>query len=236
MLSAIKWRPVPMKRYLPLLIIIAVALITATTGFWLYKSKMRPAPRTGTTTANSLPQNEEGKLGGPHVRGPANAPLTLEVYGDFQCPPCATATVAIDELQQEYGPRLRLIFHEFPLAMHAHALTAAMAAEAAGAQGHFWDMHDMLYRYQGVWSKASNPQTLFRAYAQSLGLDMAKFDAAAKADETRERIMAEGIAGAAREVKNTPTIFINGELERGGFTRDQLKASLDAALTAKPNG
>ncbi|MBA3964057.1 MAG: thioredoxin domain-containing protein [Chthoniobacterales bacterium] len=223
-----------MKRYLPFLIIIAVALITAATGLWLYKTKMRPAPRREATAANSLPQKEEGKLGGPHVRGAVNAPLTLEIYGDFQCPPCATTTVVIDELQQEYGQRMRLIFHEFPLAMHAHALAAAMAAEAAGAQGHFWDMHDMLYRYQAVWSKASNPERLFRAYAESFGLDMAKFEAAAKSDETRERIMAEGSAGAARGVVNTPTIFINGEVARGGFTQDNLKTALATALSAKP--
>ena len=224
-----------MKRYLPFLIIVVVALITAAAGFWLYQMKVRAVPRAKTAiAADSPPQKEEAKLGGPHVRGPATAKVTMEIYGDFQCPPCATSTVSIDELQKEFGARMRLVFHEFPLAMHAHALAAAMAAEAAGAQGHFWDMHDMLYRYQSVWSKASNPEMIFRAYAESFGLDMTKFEATAKSDETRDRIMAECQIAAARGVRNTPTIFINSELVRSGFTLDSLRASLTQALGEKP--
>src|SRR5450432_3235679 len=127
-----------MKRYLPFLIIVVVALITVGGGLWLYRTKMHPiAGPSSTARTNSLPEREEAKSDGIHVKGPATAPITVEIYGDFQCPPCATTTVAIDDLEKDYGSRLRLIFHEFPLAMHAHALAAALAAEAAGAQGHF---------------------------------------------------------------------------------------------------
>ena len=89
----------------------------------------------------------------------------------------------IDDLEKQYGEQLRVIFHEFPLAMHNHAMEAATAAEAAGLQGHFWEMHDMLYKYQSVWSNASNVSHFFSAYAESLGLDILRFQLDVKSPE-----------------------------------------------------
>ncbi len=142
-------------------------------------------------------------------------------------------SAVIGDLEKDYGPRLRVIFREFPLAMHQHALEAAMAAEAAGLQGHFWEMHDMLYRYQEVWSKASKPGRFFSAYAQSLGLNVERFDADAISDQAKARIMAEGDAGQTRGVRNTPTIFVNGNEVRGAFTRDKLQAAIETAIAGK---
>ncbi len=130
-----------------------------------------------------------------HVRGPRTAPVTLEIYGDFQCPSCAIASAMIDDLQKQYGEQMRVIFHEFPLAMHEHAMEAAMAAEAAGLQGHFWEMHDMLYQYQSVWSQATSVSTFFAAYAESLGLDAWQFAIDAKSPEVQVRVVSDGDAG-----------------------------------------
>ncbi len=139
----------------------------------------------------------------------------------------------IDQLASVYGPKLRLVFHEFPLAMHAHALEAAMAAEAAAEQGHFWEMHDLLYKYQEVWSKASNPGRFFAAYAASLGLNQEQFMADATSLQTKSRIMAEGDAGVERGVRNTPTIYINGQQTKGMFTTESLRAEIDTAIAMK---
>ncbi|MBA2401634.1 MAG: thioredoxin domain-containing protein, partial [Bradyrhizobium sp.] len=185
-----------------------------------------------TVTASS-PEEQRTDSDSLHVRGSASAPATLEIYGDFQCPSCALTSAVIGTLEKDYGPRLRVIFREFPLAMHEHALEAAMAAEAAGLQGQFWEMHDMLYQYQEVWSRASKPGRFFNTYAQSLGLEVERFGADANSDQTRARIMAEGAAGQARGVRNTPTIFVNGVEIRGVFTRDNLQAAIDAALAGK---
>lgn len=223
-----------MKRYLPFLIIVAVAVITAGAGAWLYRVKMRPLPAAPPTAAIATsPAAKEVESDSLHARGPAGAPVTLEIYGDFQCPSCATTSALIDQLQKEDKTRLRVIFHEFPLAMHAHALQAAMAAEAAGRQGHFWEMHDMLYQYQNVWSKASNPERFFGAYAQSFGLDVERFSVDAQSGETKAVIMTEGDAGVARGVKNTPTIFVNGGEVRGSFNRETLQAAIEAAIAEK---
>src|SRR6266850_5957835 len=127
----------PMKRYLPFGIVVAVAALTMGAAAMLYRSKMSAQPVTAAASAKpgqEAPVESEGT----HVRGAPDAPVTLEVYGDFQCPSCAMVTEAIDKLQQDYGARLRVTFREFPLAMHPHALEAALAAEAAGLQGRFW--------------------------------------------------------------------------------------------------
>jgi protein-disulfide isomerase len=117
--------------------------------------------------------------------------------------------------------------------MHEHAVKAAMAAEAAGLQGHFWEMHDMLYQYQPIWSRASEVTGFFGAYAQSLGLDTGQFEIDAKSPEVQARVISQGDAGAVRGVKNTPTIFINGREVVGGFRPEILKAAIDAALAEK---
>lgn len=223
-----------MRRYLPFLIIVFVALVTGIAGAWLYHAKMRPNSSAATTGVGAVSKSDQGtESDSDHVRGSANAPATLEIYGDFQCPSCARTSAFVDDLQRDYGPRLRVIFREFPLAMHQHALAAAMAAEAAGLQGHFWEMHDMLYQYQEVWSKSSNPGRFFNVYAQSLGLDGDRFNADAKSDSTKGRIIAEGDAGLARGVRNTPTIFVNGNEVRGLFSRETLQAAIDAAIAGK---
>ncbi len=221
-----------MKRYLPLLIILAVALVAAGAGAWLYQVKMKaqPAPVAGLEKAPPVENSETNSV---HTQGPANAPVTLEMYGDFQCPPCATAATGVSELEKEFGPQLRVIFREFPLAMHHHALAAALAAEAAGLQGKFWGMHDLLYKYQDVWSKAADTSRVFDAYAASLGLDRGRFKADSRSLDLKMRIRTEGELGVARGVTSTPTMFINGEMMKGIFDRDHLHSSIAAALAAK---
>jgi predicted DsbA family dithiol-disulfide isomerase len=129
------------------------------------------------------------------------------------------ASQGIDELQKEYKDKMKVIFHEFPLEMHQHAVAAALAAEAATVQGKFWEMHDILYQCQSVWSNATNVNYLFESYAESLNLDVARFRADCQAADLRARIMAEGKIGETRGAKNTPTIFINGTELRTGFAR-----------------
>ncbi len=237
-----------MRRFLPVIIILVVAIVTGATAAWFYHEKMRPdAPKpppalaTGpaTTPSSTIPPDIAAPIDNlsaaapSHARGAADAPVTLEVYGDFQCPSCAKTTGIIDDLEKSYGPKLRVVFYEFPLAMHAHALEAAMAAEAAGAQGHFWEMHDALYKYQEVWSKASNPSRFFTAYAGTMGLNLEQFQTDLQSAEIKSLIMRQGDEGVARGVRNTPTLFINGQEVKGIFDPVSLRAAIEAALTAK---
>ena len=174
-----------MKRFLPFLIIAVVAFVTVGTGALFYREKTRPAPAPPASAAVRPTPAEAPEDPFVHVRGPSSAPVTLEIYGDFQCPSCALVSQAIDELQKQYEGKMRVIFHEFPLEMHKHALEAALAAEAAAVQGKFWEMHDMLYQYQPVWSNVSNAKYFFESYAESLGLDVARFRADCQAEDLR---------------------------------------------------
>ena len=231
-----------MKRFVPFFVILAVAVITFATGTWIYRAKMKAEVRAVAASAEQakaaaasqpLDSPEQKTPDSRYARGPATAPVTLEIYGDFQCPSCATTSGTIDELAKQYGGKMRVVFHEFPLQMHKHAVAAAMAAEAAGEQGHFWEMHDRLYQYQPVWSRVSDPNHFFNAYAQEIGLDPVRFNADLHSTELRSRLISSGNAGVRRGVKNTPTIFVNGVELRGIFNENTLREAIDSALAAK---
>lgn len=220
-----------MKRYLPFIIVAAVAVAVLGSGTMLYRAK-RPHLLT-------IPEDKivsgKGDTESMHVRGNPDAPVTLEEFGDFQCPPCGKIATFIDELAKEYQPRLRFIFRNFPLAQHKNARDAALAAEAAGLQGHFWEMHDMLYREQDVWSKADNVSELFDAYAGMLGLNHDRFRKDMDGEVTKARVDSDAKRGDSLGVKNTPTIFINNhELGPTERTPEGFRATIDEALKAKP--
>jgi protein-disulfide isomerase len=223
-----------MKRYLPFVIIAAIALLTVAAGAMLYRAKQHPLPSAD--AAPAVVANIDEKTA--HVHGEPNAPVTLEEFGDFQCPSCSLVSSIIHNLEHDYGPRLRVVFRQFPLKMHSHALEAAIAAEAAGLQGRFWQMHDMLYQYQSAWSDAANVQPLFEAYAGNLGLDVDRFKKDMKTREVNERVASDMELGVARGVMNTPTLFINGrEIPGPGpFTRERLHEAIEeaAAVNKKP--
>jgi protein-disulfide isomerase len=224
-----------MKRYLPFIIMAAVAVLTAGAGAILYRAKQRTSAVGSPAVAGSPGQREAEPL---HVRGDPDAPVTLEEFGDFQCPTCATVSGVIGQLEQDYGHRLRVVFRHYPLAMHSHAIEAALAAEAAGLQGRFWEMHDLLYKNQAVWSKASDPATarrLFTEYARSLGLDVERFAKDSNSDEVKARVFWEGQQGVSRGVKNTPTLFINGRELGPPFSPERLRAEIDATPGGSKN-
>src|SRR5207244_11931743 len=157
-----------MRRYLPFIIVICVALLAVGSGIFFYRAK-----RSANATA-AVSKSETASSGvSVHALGPEDAAVRLEEFGDFQCPPCGKLSEPINQLQKQYN--LRVIYREFPLPVHAHAKEAAYAAEAAGRQGKFWQMHDLLYREQAVWSQSSDARALFNAYAGMLQLDLDRF-------------------------------------------------------------
>lgn len=169
-----------------------------------------------------------------HVRGAADALVTLEEYGDFQCPPCGRLAAPLQEIEKDYGPRLRVIFHNFPFTIHEHAHEAAYAAEAAGLQGRFWEMHDLLYREQANWAKIRDVQPLFDSYAGTIGLNLDRFKKDVTSEEVKEKVEADRKKGEAIGVKNTPTIFINGrEVPPTSLNPTALRAAIDAAVREK---
>ena len=219
-----------MKRYLPFVIVVVVALATFGSGAILYRAK-RPQLR-------NLPENQsvpaKGDQQSAHIRGNPDAPVTLEEFGDFQCPPCGQFAGFVEELLKEYDPRLRVVFRNLPLPNHEHAREAALAAEAAGFQGKFWEMHDTLDREQETWSKAPNVRELFESYAGTIGLDLDQFKKDMDGDKARERVDSDHALADSLGIKMTPTLFINNRpVDPKDKNPEGVRAEIKAALEEK---
>jgi Na+/H+ antiporter NhaA len=162
-----------------------------------------------------------------HIRGPSDAPVTLLEYGDYQCPYCGQAEAVIRELLADFGDDLRYVWRHLPLAdVHPNAQTAAEAAEAAGAQGRFWEMHDWLLGHQDE----LRPFDIAR-HANELGIDLDRFWADLRQREHAARV-AEDVASAdASDVTGTPSFFINGRRHTGAYDIDTLRRLVRTART-----
>ncbi|HZT59014.1 MAG TPA: thioredoxin domain-containing protein [Pyrinomonadaceae bacterium] len=227
------------KRSLPFVIIGGVLVAVIVAVFLMSRqsgnSNATAQSNAGTTAANTLtPRTPLPGAPGPHVRGPENAPVTLEEFGDFECPACGGLDPAMRRISKDYGERVRLIFREFPLQMHKYSFIAARAAEAAGLQGKFWEMHDMLYDHQDDWKDAPEPRDIFNNYAAQLGLDVERFKADLNRQDLADRIKQDYDRGVSLNVRGTPTIFVNGqELMPGKLPTEQdIRRAIDATLAA----
>ena len=166
-----------------------------------------------------------------HVQGPEDAPITLVEYGDYECPYCGEAYPIVKRLQQKMGAELRFVFRNFPLSeIHPHALAAARAAEAAGAQSKFWEMHDLLYE---------NQRTLeghhLKEFAQSLGLDSEQWmHAVASGAEITTRLEEDWSSGVRSGVNGTPTFFINGVRHDASYAYPELLAAVQRPSASAP--
>jgi protein-disulfide isomerase len=218
-----------MKRYLPFVIVAAVALATLGSGAMLYRAKRS---QLLSISANRVLSGKNDKS--IHIRGNPDAPATLEEFADFQCPPCGSFAIFGEELLKQYDSRLRIVFRNFPLPGHKHAREAALAAEAAGLQGRFWEMHDVLYREQAVWSTAPNTRELFESYAGTIGLNLDQFRKDMDGEKTKGRVDSDHALGDSLGVKLTPTLFINNQpVDQKDKSPEGVRAAIDAALAGK---
>ena len=161
-----------------------------------------------------------------HAQGPADAPVTLVEYGDYECPHCGRAHPIVKAVQQRLGSRLRFVFRNFPLKeVHPHALHAAEAAEAAATQGQFWEMHDVIFEHQ----RALTDDKL-REYARALSLDESRFAQELTSHIHADRVRTDFKGGVRSGVNGTPTFFINGVRHDGAWDLDSLTAALEQAF------
>jgi protein-disulfide isomerase len=162
-----------------------------------------------------------------HVQGPANAPVTLLEYGDYQCPYCGAAHPIVKALQRRLGDTLRFGFRHFPLtAIHEYAESAAEAAEVAGAQGKFWEMHDPLFENQ----PAPDYESLVR-YGEELGLDVERFATELENQISAPRVREDFISGMRSGVNGAPTFFINGVRHEGSFDFETMLEAIQSRMT-----
>ncbi|HYZ29881.1 MAG TPA: Na+/H+ antiporter NhaA [Thermoleophilaceae bacterium] len=160
-----------------------------------------------------------------HIRGPDDAPVTLVEYGDFECPYCGRAEPWVRRLLADSGDEIRYVFRHLPLSdVHEHAQLAAEAAEAAGAQGRFWEMHDLLFDHQD----ALTGRDLMR-YAEELGLDVDRFHKDLRDHEHAPRVARDVESAELSGVAGTPTFFVNGQRHHGAYDVETLKKAVKAA-------
>lgn len=159
-----------------------------------------------------------------HIQGPANAPLTLVEYGDFECPHCGMAHTVVKRLEKHFGDRMRFVYRNFPLTqIHPMAEPAAEAAEFAGANGKYWPMHDAIFEHQ----RSLSPE-LLTGLASRLQLDPEELASAVDEQRFIDKISEDVEGGEQNGVHGTPTFFINGQQYQGPWQFEDLVEAMEA--------
>jgi protein-disulfide isomerase len=230
-----------MKRILPFIIIILVLGVAVGSAYYLKRSATTVQPISANSTSPAVngsqsPSAATNVAGAEpaHVLGPANAPGKLEEFGDFECPPCGLLHPILVEMHREFGDQLQITFREFPLVpTHQHAIAAASSAEAAGLQGKFWEMHDLIYEHQKDWHEAFDVRPIFEGYAKQIGLDIERYKRDVDGEAVAQRIFLDGKRGHALGVKGTPTVFLNGkEVPFESLPAEKLRVLIKAQIAA----
>jgi protein-disulfide isomerase len=236
-----------MKRYFPFVIIVAVLLAVIAGASVLFRSKQSGtvgdssfAVATSSTPAAAptpIPTQSPAETAQAPVQAKdlPNVSVTVEEYGDYQCPPCGLLYPALKTIAAEYGNRVDFVFHNFPLTNnHKNALAAAQAAEAARLQDHFWQMHDLIYENQSVWKDLEDPRPTFTKYARDLGLDLKRFARDLDGPEVQQRIAEDRQRADSLGVQGTPTILIEGrQLKAEVTTPEGIRRAIDLMLARK---
>lgn len=220
-----------MKRFLPFALIVVILFAAVAVGWVLLRSSQQSRNSNAPTPDPAL---EVQGAEPAHVQGNPNAPVTLEEFGDFQCGACGSYHPEVKKIEAEYGDKLKVIFRELPLVtMHPHALLAAQAAEAAGLQGKFWEMHDKLYDNQVTWTEKSDLVPVFVDYAKQIGLNPDQFMKDLNGEKVAARIFQDGKRAHSLGLKGTPTFFVNGQEAKGDQWKPEgLRQMINDALRA----
>lgn len=227
------------------LLIIGLVAVVAILGGWYYFSTAKSAPKTNSNTAanssnsatapkqSAIPPNAPPGANPPNQSGSPSALVTVEEFADFQCGSCAAAHPVMNEIKSTYGSRIRFVFRNYPLSIAAHdkAYEAAVAAEAAGMQGKFWDLQNLLFTNQQAWSASPTYKQMWKDYATRIGLDVAKWENDMAGIGAKSRVDADLARGKAIGVNSTPSVYLNGvPVPYADVNVTTLKGLIDAEL------
>lgn len=202
----------------------ALVVVIAGIGAWQVATGPKAElPRKDGTMSLALDQAD-------HTKGSKTPKASLVEYSDFQCPACGAYYPMLEEVFAEYKDRISFTYRHFPLPQHKNALPAAYASEAAGKQGKFWEMADLLFKNQNDWSESVTAQLTFERYAQKLGLDLARFKNDMKSDEVKARVERDRKSGQLSNIDHTPTFFLNGKMATNPKSKEELKALIEYAI------
>lgn len=225
----------------PYLIIGAVLVVVLFSGIYMTSCSSTPntnRPQNGNSSPTAkktpgIPPDAPRGADPPNQSGSPTAKVTIEEFADFQCPQCGVKHPIMNEIKSIYGSRIHFIFRNYPLPIHDKSYDAAVAAEAAGLQNpnKFWEMQNLLFTNQRNWSTDTNYKQVWKGYAQTIGLDVGKWETDMAGLQAKTRVDADLARVKAIGVNSTPSMFINGQpIEFKDMEVDSLKRIIDAEL------
>lgn len=211
------------KQFIAVVAVVIIGLF----GVFALTKKSNEQPSSSSSNGTSVSE---------HKKGAGTKNVTLIEYGDFQCPACKSYYPIVKQIKESYGDDITFQFRHFPLTqIHPSAFAASRAAEAAGKQDKFFEMHDLLYENQDSWTSLSNASAIFETYAQQLGLNMDQYKADVASGQTAEIINADIKAGQAVGANSTPTFVLNGKKIDNPKTFEEFKTVIDAEIARQGN-
>lgn len=209
-------------------VIILIGIVVIFAGLLIFNKQ-------GSNTSES--SDSKAKLTN-HTTGKGTSGVTLTEYGDFQCPACLQYYPLVQQVKQMYGDKITFQFRHFPLVqIHPYALLSARAAEAAGLQGKFFEMHDLLYENQQTWSSSSSPSQIFEDYASQLSLNIEKFKKDSASESVNRTVQADLSEAQRLGYESTPTFEINGKkIEENPTTIEGFQELIDEAIKKASGG
>ncbi|MBI5798427.1 MAG: DsbA family protein [Candidatus Yonathbacteria bacterium] len=202
----------------------ALIVVIAGIGAWQVATGPRAElPRKDGAMSSPLDQTD-------WTKGAKTPKITFTEYSDFQCPACGAYYPMLEEMFAEYKDKISFTYRHFPLPQHKNAVPAAYASEAAGKQGKFWEMADMLFKNQAEWSEEATAPEIFEGYATKLGLDMAKYKTDVKSNAVKAKVERDLQSGKLSRIDHTPTFFINGKISDNPRSAEELKALIEYAI------
>lgn len=205
-----------------------VVLVVAAVSAFMIWFVVNAAKNSTTGSVDSMPKD------GDWVQGPNGAPVVLIEYSDFQCPACGAYYPLLKQLRTDFGDKMQFVYRYFPLKnIHKNAVLSASAAEAAGKQGKFWEMHDILFEKQTEWAESDKGEELMIGYAAELKLNLDQFKADLNSQEVKDKVESAYVAATSANITSTPTFFLNGERLQNPKSYDEFKAVIQGAIDAK---
>jgi protein-disulfide isomerase len=199
---------------------IAIATLAILGGIIFFGGHSGTKP-TGPASEKLLIRDNSNKISAD------GAKVTIVEFGDYQCPACGAVYPTLKQVLNDYKGKINFVFRNYPLPQHPNALIAAEAAEAAGDQGKYWEMHDKLYDNQNAWAEESKPIDIFVGYARDLSLDANKFKSDVESNKFADKITSDQQDGNDLGVNSTPTIYINGKTLDGVPDYNTIKSKID---------
>lgn len=195
--------------------IIATAILIAGGVFLMTRGNSSPATSTGAQISPDIlvPKGDYvtgGIMNGNYLPATSSAKVTLVEFGDYECPACGEYNSLVKELLTDFSGQINYVFRNFPLSQHTNAQISSQAAEAAGLQGKFWQMHDKLYETQKDWSTSTDAKSIFITYAQGLGLNVDKFKTDIDSQAVKDKVQSDANDGNLVKLTETPTFYLDG--------------------------